>query len=299
MHIYDPAASNGTENSGITLAGKLAVYGDGGTSSEQTSGSDHKMEYGLLGIAPSPDFGTTGHIYLQYFPSFNPASTPPGLGADRRASKMSRPRISRFTINLQTKKLDLKSEVRIFEYDAQIYSCCHVGGGMGFDSKGDLYVTTGDTNSSQGSNGYSGNNPTAKCPMGTAPFNPVSANCGPLNFSYQDARRTAGNTNDYNGKMLRIKPIPTLPDGVQPTVGVGTTYDIPGADAPNGPNLFKGDETGCKDPLATSCTRPEIYAMGLRNPSRLSIDPKTDIPYTAWVGPDAGAPSRTEGPVDV
>ena len=36
--------------------------------------------------------------------------------------------------------------------------------------------------------------------------------------------------------------------------------------------------------------------MGLRNPSRLSIDPKTDIPYTAWVGPDAGAPSRTEGP---
>ena len=36
--------------------------------------------------------------------------------------------------------------------------------------------------------------------------------------------------------------------------------------------------------------------MGLRNPSRLSIDPKTDIPYTAWVGPDAGAPSATLGP---
>ena len=36
--------------------------------------------------------------------------------------------------------------------------------------------------------------------------------------------------------------------------------------------------------------------MGLRNPSRLSIDPETDIPYTAWVGPDAGAPSATQGP---
>ncbi len=36
--------------------------------------------------------------------------------------------------------------------------------------------------------------------------------------------------------------------------------------------------------------------MGLRNPSRLSIDPKTDVPYTAWVGPDAGAPSVTQGP---
>ncbi len=36
--------------------------------------------------------------------------------------------------------------------------------------------------------------------------------------------------------------------------------------------------------------------MGLRNPSRLSIDPETDVPYTAWVGPDAGTPSATEGP---
>ena len=36
--------------------------------------------------------------------------------------------------------------------------------------------------------------------------------------------------------------------------------------------------------------------MGLRNPSRLSIDPDTDVPYTAWVGPDAGAPSATLGP---
>ncbi|HEY6891488.1 MAG TPA: ThuA domain-containing protein, partial [Solirubrobacter sp.] len=289
VHIYDPSAANGTENSGITLAGKLAVYGDGGQGGEKTSDDDHKMEYGLIGIAPSPDFASTGHIYLQYFPTFNPNSTPPGLPVERRISKMSRPRISRFTINLQTKKLDLKSEVRIFEYDAQIYSCCHVGGGMGFDSKGNLYITTGDTNSSQGSNGYSGNNPTAKCPIGDNTV-PSRMNCGTANYSYQDARRTAGNTNDYNGKMLRIKPKPGLPDGQQPTVGAGSTYDLPTAQDPNGPNLFDGTEGG------GGKTKPEIYAMGLRNPSRLSIDPKTDVPYTAWVGPDAGAPSRTEGP---
>jgi hypothetical protein len=182
VHIYDPSASNGTENSGITLAGKLAVYGDGGQGGEKTSDFDHKMEYGLIGIAPSPDFATTGHIYLQYFPSFNPNSTPPGLPVERRISKLSRPRISRFTINLQTKKLDLKSEVEIFEYDAQIFSCCHVGGGMGFDSKGNLYVTTGDTNSSQGTNGYSGNNPVAKCPIGDNTV-PSSANCGTASYS--------------------------------------------------------------------------------------------------------------------
>ena len=36
--------------------------------------------------------------------------------------------------------------------------------------------------------------------------------------------------------------------------------------------------------------------MGLRNPSRLSIDTETDTVYTAWVGPDAGRPSATDGP---
>jgi PKD repeat protein/glucose/arabinose dehydrogenase/type 1 glutamine amidotransferase len=289
VHVWDPAAYDGTVNSGVTKAGTLAVYGDGETSGERTSEANHKLEWGLLGITLSPDFMQTGHIYLQYFPSFNPDTSPPGLGVERRISKISRPRISRFTMNLNTKQLNLASEVRIFEYDAQVYSCCHVGGGMGFDSDGNLYVTTGDTNSSQGTDGYSGNNPDAKCPTG--PNNVASsAHCGTANFSYQDARRTAGNTNDYNGKMLRIKPIAGLADGSSPPVGPNSTYTIPGDDAPNGPNLFDGTEGG------GGKARPEIYAMGLRNPSRLSIDPLTDIPYSAWVGPDAGSSSVTLGP---
>jgi glucose/arabinose dehydrogenase/type 1 glutamine amidotransferase len=289
VHVWDPKAANGTVNSGVTRAATLAVYGDGGQGGERTNTPDHKLEWGLLGVTVAPDFMQTGHIYLQYFPSFNPLTKPPGLGIDRRISKMERPRISRFTMNLQTKTIDLSSEVRIFEYDAQIFSCCHVGGGMGFDSAGDLYVTTGDTNSSQGTGGYSGNNPDAKCPTGD-PTEASSLHCGDNAISYQDARRTAGNTNDYNGKMLRIKPIASIPDGTQPAVGVGTTYTIPGASAPNGPNLFSGTEGNGNQ------AKPEIFAMGLRNPSRLSIDPKTDTVYSAWVGPDAGAPSATLGP---
>jgi glucose/arabinose dehydrogenase/type 1 glutamine amidotransferase len=289
VHVFDPAAYDGTLNSGVTRAGVLAIYGDGGQGGERTNTPDHKLEWGLLGVTVAPDFVQTGHIYLQYFPSFNPDTSPPGLGLERRISKMERPRISRFTMNLQTKQIDLSSEVRIFEYDAQIFSCCHVGGGMGFDSAGNLYVTTGDTNSSQGTGGYSGNNPDAKCPTGD-PTEASSAHCGSNAISYQDARRTAGNTNDYNGKMLRFKPIGSIPDGTQPPVGIGTTYTIPGANAPNGPNLFDGTEGG------GGKTKPEIFAMGLRNPSRLSIDPKTDTVYTAWVGPDAGAPSQELGP---
>ena len=94
-----PGAVHRQENSGVTLAGKLAVYGDGGQGGERTDQNDHKMEYGLLGVTTAPDFATTGHIYLQYFPTFNPASSPPGLPVERRISKMSRPRISRFTID--------------------------------------------------------------------------------------------------------------------------------------------------------------------------------------------------------
>ncbi len=77
---------------------------------------------------------------------------------------MGQARISRFTIDLATKKLELNSEVVIFEYDSQIYSCCHRGGGMAFDSEGNLYVTTGDSNSSQSTNGYSGNYQPAALP---------------------------------------------------------------------------------------------------------------------------------------
>ncbi len=289
VHIWDPEEADGSLNSGITEAGKLAVYGDGGQGGERTDEGDHKMEYGLLGITVAPDFATTGHIYLQYFPSFNPESTPPGLPESRRISKMSEPRISRFTVDLATKELDLDSEVVIFKYDAQIYSCCHVGGGMGFDSEGNLYVTTGDTNSSQGSNGYSGNNPTAKCPPGPND-EPSSDHCGTAGYSYQDARRTAGNTNDYNGKMLRFRPNPDLPDGSDAAPGPDSTYTLPTDESPNGPNLFDGTEGG------GGKAKPEIYAMGLRNPSRLYVDPETDVPYTAWVGPDAGNPSATQGP---
>jgi PKD repeat protein/type 1 glutamine amidotransferase/plastocyanin len=288
VHIWDPEAANGTVNSGVTKAGVLPVYGDRGSGDEING----KIEAGLLGIAVSPDFAQTGHVYLQYFPTFNPDNPVlPGLedGDQRRITKMAKPRISRFTVDLETKQLELDSEVIVFEYDSQIYSCCHRGGGMGFDSEGNLYVTTGDSNSSQRTNGTSGNYQPARCPTG--PANEASNNhCGDNPISFSDARRTAGSTNDYNGKMLRFNPVDTIPDGSQPTVGVNSTYTLPTGTSPNGANLFSGTEGNGNQ------AKPEIYAMGLRNPSRLFIDPETDIPYSAWVGPDAGSPSATLGP---
>ncbi|MFY1670320.1 PQQ-dependent sugar dehydrogenase [Plantactinospora sp. WMMB334] len=84
-----------------------------------------------------------------------------------------------------------------------------------------------------------------------------------------DAQRSSGNTNDLRGKVLRIRP---QPDG---------TYTIPAG------NLF---------PPGTANTRPEIYAMGFRNPFRMSVDKPTGIVYLGDYGPDAGVGDPDRGP---
>ena len=105
---------------------------------------------------------------------------------------------------------------------------------MAFDSEGNLYVTTGDDNSSQSTNGYSGNNQPQAARRATRRRRPTRT-AAPTNFAFNDARRTAGNTNNYNGKMLRFNPIDSLADGAKPAVGVGTTYSLPTAASPERP----------------------------------------------------------------
>ena len=85
-----------------------------------------------------------------------------------------------------------------------------------------------------------------------------------------DAQKSAANANDLRGKILRVTP---QPDG---------TIKIPAG------NLFKPGTPG---------TRPEIYAMGCRNPFRISLDQKTGFLYWGDVGPDAGGPKDGRGPV--
>jgi cytochrome c len=81
-----------------------------------------------------------------------------------------------------------------------------------------------------------------------------------------DAQRTSANTNDLRGKVLRIRP------------GQRGGYSIPAG------NLF---------PAGTAGTRPEIYAMGLRNPFRIEINRTGDELYVADYSPD----NRNENPL--
>jgi plastocyanin len=115
----------------------------------------------------------------------------------------------------------------------------HVGGaGLVFDSQGNLYLGVGDDVSpnAPGHNRY-------------APMDYRSA-------ERWDARKTSANTADLRGKILRIKPLDNIRGNAQP--GVGQTYTIPAG------NMFA---------QGTPNTRPEIYAMGFRQPFTLHTDP--------------------------
>ncbi len=87
-----------------------------------------------------------------------------------------------------------------------------------------------------------------------------------------DAQSTAANTNDLRGKVLRIKPTK------------GGTYTVPKG------NLFRKGEKK---------TRPEIYAMGFRNPFRISVDPATDALMVGDYGPDSREANPDRGPAGI
>jgi PKD repeat protein len=101
-----------------------------------------------------------------------------------------------------------------------------------------------------------------------------------------DARRSALNTNDLRGKVLRIKVKDAIAaaDANKADYGQGGAYTIPAG------NLF---------PLAAGApqakTRAEVYAMGFRNPFRIQVD-ENDVAYVSDYSPDSRVPQRGRGP---
>lgn len=102
-------------------------------------------------------------------------------------------------------------------------------------------------------------------PFESSGYAPIDERAGREAF---DVQRSSANTKDLRGKILRIRP---QADG---------TYTIPTG------NLFTTATAG----------RPEIYAMGMRNPFRISVDSANGWLYVGDVGPDATSDSATRGP---
>ena len=191
----------------------------------------YQNEDGLIGLAVDPDYKNNHWIYLFYSP----------------AGEEAKQHISRFT--LKDEILDLSSEKIILEIPL-IRECCHSGGSLEFAADGLLYIGVGDNTNPFESDGYA----------------PIDERPG---RALWDAQKSASNTNDLRGKILRIK------------VEADGSYSIPAG------NLF---------PKGTANTRPEIYVMGCRNPFRFTVDNATGYLYWGDIGPDAGKDHPERGP---
>jgi glucose/arabinose dehydrogenase/type 1 glutamine amidotransferase len=201
--------------------------------------TDVNAEEGLLGVCKDPGFAKNHWVYIFYSP------------ADTSVNRLSR-------FELKNDTIDNKSEKIILQFYSQREICCHTGGSIAFGSDGLLYLSTGDNSTPFDEPGQKYVN------HGFAPLDNR-----PGHEKY-DARRTAGNSNDLRGKIIRIR---IKEDG---------SYEIPEG------NLFASHEPK---------TKPEIYVMGNRNPYRISVDPKNSFLYWGEVGPDSNIDSfDTRGP---
>jgi plastocyanin len=234
--------------------------------------ADHgNSEDGVLGMSLEPGFDLSNpskrDIYVYYSPR-NPAWPTSG---DNQVVGFNL--ISRFTLNkagtaferatgskvdpahpfaeaqiLRVPKAKISGNPSGFPGGPRDSGPGHVGGaGLDFDSAGNLYLGVGDDVS-----------PNAPGHSGYAPMDYRAA-------ERWDARKTSANTADLRGKILRIRPLATIRSNAQP--GVGNTYSVPAG------NMF---------PMGTANTRPEIYAMGFRQPFTVHTDPAH--PGTVVVG---------------
>jgi glucose/arabinose dehydrogenase/type 1 glutamine amidotransferase len=259
---------------GIQSEGRLRMFdpetGETSTLLTLPTRADHQSSNdGVLGMALDPGFDDNRRLYVYYSPRQDP-------GCDS-CIHVGHNVVSRFTLDADGTTVVAGSEQEILRVpkvkvgndnrdgvEGQNTYSAHVGGGsLSFDSEGNLYLGTGDD---------------------ADPFGAGQSGYAPLDQRYPeryDARNTSASTNDLRGKVLRIRPLANAAGAPGP----GTTYAIPDG------NMFAP---------GTANTRPEIYAMGFRNPFTVQADPGD--PGTVVVGdygPDAGADSATRGPAGV
>ena len=217
-------------------------------------------EEGVQSIAIDPNFQMNKWVYVYYSPKLNtPVDDPvtpvnegdaPGFGTPADfAPYNGYIQLSRF--KFRDNKVDLATEQKILQVNVNRGICCHVGGHIDFDNQGNLYLSTGDDTNPFESDG----------------FDPIDERPG-RNPAF-DAQRSAANTNDLRGKVLRIH------------VQDNGSYTIPAG------NLF---------PQGTAKTRPEIYLMGLRNPFRIAVNHQNNDLYVADYSPDSPTANPLRGP---
>jgi cytochrome c len=165
VNLYNPATRRVQRIATIPVSTKYA--------------DSSQAEDGLLGLAADPNFATNGWVYMYYSPA---GPEPKNV-------------LARY--QMIGDSLDLASRKILLEVGTQRLKCCHTGGSIAFDGKGNLYVSAGD-NSNPFASGYA----------------PIDERPGRMPW---DAQKSSANTNDLRGKIIRIHPEPdgtyTIPEG--------------------------------------------------------------------------------------
>lgn len=166
LKMYDPLTQT------TRLITNIAVN----TKYTSAKGKVTEAEEGLLGVTADPNFEKNHWIYTLY-----------------SHEKLHKFQLTRW--ELIDDELVAGSEKVVLEIPTQRETCCHTGGGMTWDSKGNLYITVGNNTGTSLSS---------------------STDERPNRVNWDDQRGTA-NTNSLIGKILRIHPEPdgtyTIPKG--------------------------------------------------------------------------------------
>ena len=145
-----------------------------------------KFEYGLMGLNIDPNFKQNKWIYVYYSPL---------TGATVADTAQH---LSRFVYDDVKDTVLLNTEKVLLTIPVKRDGCCHTGGSIAWDRKGNLYLSAGDDTNPFNSDGYA--------PIDERP-----------NRRGWDARATSSNTNDLRGKIMRIHPEAdgtyTIPEG--------------------------------------------------------------------------------------
>jgi plastocyanin len=255
---------------GFEGQGQIMMHDPSGAAGNKTTvatiptRADHgNSEDGVLGMSLEPGFDLTDpskrDVFVYYSPRPDAGDTWPTSGS---AQVVGYNQVSRFTLNeagnavaagserviLRVPKAKIAGSPSGFPGGPTDSGPGHVGGaGLDFDSEGNLYLGVGDDVSPNAS--------------GHNRYPPMDYRAA----ERWDARKTSANSADLRGKILRVKPLDEIAAGTGP--GVGQTYAIPEG------NMF---------PTGTANARPEIYAMGFRQPFTIHTDP--DYPGTVTVG---------------
>jgi glucose/arabinose dehydrogenase len=208
-------------------------------------------EGGLLGIAFSPTFNTSGAYGFDKFYTFDtePFSTSgptadfsqPELFPTTGVAPNNQIVLREWTVSSPTATTANATSRVLMRIDHPQNN--HQGGSLRFGPDGDLYIGLGDGGGANDENG------------------PASSTTD----GHTNATGNAQDTSNVFGKLLRINPNPTATTGF--VASTNAQYTIP-----------------TSNPFASGGGLREIYADGLRNPYRFSFDSATGNLYLGNVG---------------